>query len=104
MERFEQKPPCGLCRKLRALYGKEPNCQECLPDVWPENQNAMQVFGLVKDQHIMGFKGPIELNLCPVFDVMRMLKIKDKMDCLEKVKAAYNHRIILLRETMRHDS
>ena len=45
---------------------------------------------MVQGQHIMGPRGPAELNLIPVFKVMEMRGIEDKERCLELIQTVYH--------------
>ena len=71
------------------LYDEEPDCDNCLPEIQPENKRAWEVFSLVYDQHIMGFSGPAALNMVACFKVMDCLDIENRIDCVIKVKKAY---------------
>lgn len=55
-----------------------------------ENKEAFNVFSLVFDQHIIGGNGvPVGLRITPIFKVMDLLEVKNKLRCLERVKMAY---------------
>jgi len=73
------------------MSGRDIYCEDCVPALMDENVIAVKVFGLVKDQHIMGFGGPVSLNFSAVFDVMRMFEMsaKEQRACMGKVLKAY---------------
>ena len=56
----------------------------------PENAEVYGIYSIVQDQHIMGYGGPVELNLIPVFKMMEMRGVEDKERCLELIRMAYH--------------
>jgi len=73
------------------MYGKEPQCDECLPDIMSENAESVAVYLKVRNQHIMGFGGPVDLNFTSVDFVLDMMEIEDKKHVFEKVHRMYQH-------------
>jgi len=73
------------------MYGKEPNCEECIPKILPENREIVNVYLHVHNQHIMGFSGPVDLNLSSLSFVMDVLDVKDKKYVFEKVHRVYRY-------------
>lgn len=73
------------------MYYKTPKCDECVPEVHPENKKAFEVFNIIKNQHIMGFGGPVDLDLKSLEFAMEVVGIKDedKKDIFNKVYLAY---------------
>ena len=71
------------------MYDKEPLCYECLPEVLPENLEAVQVFQLIQNQHIMSFGGPIDLNLPAMEFVMKILGLEGRKDVFDLAYFAY---------------
>ena len=85
------KPPCDTCRLVAEQAGKEPDCYECLPELYQSNRKVYEVFRRVQGQHIMGASGkPIGLNLAAVYPVMDMVDISDKLFCLDLLQQAYH--------------
>ena len=66
----------------------------------PDNATPYKVFQRVRHQHIMGFGGAIDLNLCSVYPYMDICGIKkeDQQRCLDLVHMAYQHVESTLRE------
>ena len=52
----------------------------------PENEEAYQVFTMVKDNYIMGSDGPISVNNLAIEHAMELLGIEDKRDVFFRVK------------------
>jgi hypothetical protein len=50
-----------------------------------ENKNAIRVFFMVQDQYIMSEGGPVAINHLAIHEAMRLLKIKDRLECFRKV-------------------
>ena len=79
------------------MYGKEPmNCEQCIPVVLEGNKEAMEVFNLIRNQHIMGFGGPVDLNMQSAEFVMNLLGIKDRKTVFRKAYLAYKTNIKLI--------
>jgi len=88
------KPDCGLCRATHEAFdGGEPNCSECIPALFVENQIPAKIFIKCRDQHIMGFDGPVALRCESVFHWMDYYGVRheDRDYCFSLVNAAYNN-------------
>jgi len=70
--RAAEKPSCSTCRKTWALSGKEPDCSICIVPLMPNNQGTVSVYNTT-----IAIKN---LGLEPIFDVMKMLGTKDKIN------------------------
>jgi hypothetical protein len=81
---------CDQCRATWELYGDDPPCDECEPEIMTENVVPFRVFSMVCDQHIMGFGGPVGLNLVAVFNVMDAMGIKNQLLVATQVNNAYH--------------
>ena len=77
-----------------------PNCRECLPYLWPENQPIYLIYSKVSGQHIMADYMPIELNLMPVFKMMDIVGIekKDQLYCIDLIQRAYHEVLQVTRQ------
>lgn len=73
------------------MYGKEPQCEECLPEIMPENADSVAIYLKVRNQHIMGFGGPVDLNLMSVKFAFEMLNIESSAHIFDKVHRMYQH-------------
>jgi hypothetical protein len=68
----------------------------CLPTLAPENIEAARVFPFVHDQMIVSPIGQvIGIDLNAVFKVMEVLKVRDKISCLEKIKMLFYEIVIV---------
>jgi hypothetical protein len=63
---------------------KEPPCATCRTYPLPKNEDALRIFLIVKNQFIMGFNGPIELNHLAVDAAIKREGISS-YGCFEKV-------------------
>lgn len=62
-----------------------PPCDTCRVDPVAENQEALRVFFMVQDQYIMSEGEPVAINHLAIHEAMRLLKIKDRLKCFNKV-------------------
>ena len=95
--RLIEKVDCDDCRELKKLYGKEPSCEKCLPEILPENVDAMRVFNECRSQLILspvsGF--PIDVNILAVDQVVKDLRprVRDPLRTKERVISAMRAQI-----------
>lgn len=61
-----------------------------VPELLPENIEVYEIYQMVRDQHIMGARGPVELNLIPVFKVMEMRNVKNPEQYLNLIRTVYS--------------
>ena len=81
-----EKPDCETCKKLKGEAFDIRDCKICLPDCFPENEDAEKIFLAVRDQYIMsGMGGPIAINQVAIHQAMDLYEIEFKQDCFEKV-------------------
>jgi hypothetical protein len=64
-----EAPPCNTCKELPS----------------EENEDAVNIFELVKYQLIMSVNGPIEINHQAIHEAMRLYRIEKRRECFEKV-------------------
>jgi len=62
-----------------------------MPEVLPGNEEVLNVYMLVKGQHIMGFNGPVDINIIAIKTVMDLLGIEDQQNVFNRVYKIYNH-------------
>jgi len=81
-----------------ALSNKEPNCDECVPPIFPENKDILDVYLMVRNQHIMGFGGPVDLDLKAVEFALKVLEIKDedRKAVVKGVHGLYHHMLEII--------
>lgn len=79
------KHDCGTCKALYALDDALPPCAECIPVLFATNRVALQVWGAVKDQVIVGFNGVISINHLAVWTYMDRFSISCQRNVFEKV-------------------
>ncbi len=84
---IEYLPTCEACRNMWAGKNppKDPPCKTCRVDLLPENAEAARAFFMVKDQVITAGEKVIGLNILAVCEVMNILGVEDKEDCLDRV-------------------
>lgn len=83
--------PCETCMKLRVNYNKEEDCANCLPPLMDENQEAIFIWSIVRDQVITaGMDGEvIALNQLAVWEAIDRYKIKNQTQCFDKVRKVF---------------
>lgn len=89
-----------MCRELLALRGKEPtNCRECLPPLMEENRDAVMIYLRCRKQLIFAGMGePVDINHGAVHQAMRLYRVKDKVECFEKVLELSDHMLELWKQ------
>lgn len=60
-----------------------------MPVIMESNTEVVEVYSRVSNQHIMGFSGPIDLNILSVKTVMDLLGIKNQKYVFERVHYIY---------------
>jgi len=86
---IEYGPICGKCRKQyqRRNPPEDPPCKTCYIEPLPENEEAIRIFPIVKNQFIMGMNGPISFLQPAIHSAMDIYDIKNKQQCFEKLLA-----------------
>ena len=82
-----------MCEATWAMYGKTPKCDLCLVPLMPDNQVVFDVYMEVRDQHIMGFGGPVDINFMSVKLIMDLMDIE-----VESQKAVFDRVYKLYRK------
>lgn len=89
---------CERCRM--DLEGKQPPCDTCRVDLMPENLEAATVYFDCRNQKIfemkiadngMPYSQLIDINITAVKDSMWIHRVKDREDCLSKVRRCFYH-------------
>jgi len=59
----------------------------------PENENVLKIYQTVKQQYIMGFNGPIDINVIAIDTVINRYGIaeREKKDCFDRVVNICRH-------------
>ena len=97
------KPNCEFCELPRLKENCEPckeknkpDCEQCyedlkIPVLMEENLLVYKIYTRVKNQHIMGFNGPVALNLNALYPIMKKAGVRDDewMRCLDLIQLAY---------------
>lgn len=84
-----EKPDCSLCRKIKAINGKSPECEKCLGTLMPENAIPFALFWSLRHQLVMGPAGPIGLRIdIARAEVSRVVRGDSEQDyCLALIMA-----------------
>lgn len=69
-----------------------------MPEFLEENDDAIKIFYLTRNQLIIGDDGPIEIMHEPVHSAMKLHDIKNRKECFEKVLIMSHDWIKRLRE------
>ena len=59
--------------------GVTPDCETCIPDLLPGNEDVMLIYNDVMGQFIMGPGGPIDIDLNAVYRSMNEHGIPDEL-------------------------
>jgi len=103
VERLRDVPACDACRELSTRNKHLPKCEDpdredCVPPLDPANRDAYAVWARCRQQFIMGFGGPIDINHLSIWRLIDELKIRNRLDCFEKVSAAAHAEIAAILE------
>lgn len=88
---MEDKPPCEDCELLKEMANKPTECNECLPELMPENIEAWRIYSVISGQLIVGPAGPIDIDQNALHKAMELYDIEDKRDCFERVCTLARH-------------
>jgi len=85
----DYKPTCGRCKKIykeREPPG-DPPCETCRVLPAEENQDAITIFLLTKNQLILGFGGPVDVNHLAIWKAIEYYPegVRVPWDCFNKV-------------------
>jgi len=65
---------------------KQPPCDTCRPVIHPDNVEAIEIYGVVRNQlRVSGMGTPIDLDFAAVEFIMDLYEVEDKKECFEKV-------------------
>ncbi len=72
------------------MYGhriplEEPPCITCKEVSYEENEDALNIFFVVRNQLIMGFNGPIDINQLAIHEAIKLYEINNPRECFQKV-------------------
>ena len=75
-----EKHNCDDCRATHKVYGTEPDCSKCMPELLPENVGVLEVYNATCGQYITD----------SIFTIMDKVRIpeEDQMYCLGLVQRA----------------
>lgn len=85
-----------MCEELKR--GKPTPCEQCLPEMMPENLDAWKIYMIVSGQLIMGPGGPVDLDHNAIHHAMNLYGIENKRDCFERVMTLGRHLIAKKQE------
>ena len=90
-----KKPPCDLCRRRK----KDPPCAACMPRLLPENEEALEVYQMVRGQWVTAGMGEvIDIDFKAVDIALDVLGVEDRRECFKKVVAVARHIIEVQRK------
>jgi len=86
VRRLNEKPDCDVCRQIYDKKNEDPPCEKCIPEILPENRDALQVYLLVQNQLVIGGMGEvIDINFESIKFIMELYDIPNKRGVFEKV-------------------
>lgn len=89
-----------MCRKAAKTFGKDTNCNECIPKLQQENTVPAKIYQRVHNQHIFGPAGPVDIRHDALWKWIDQMQVheEDKGFCFDLVCAAYRNYIGAVRE------
>lgn len=88
---MEEKISCEVCEHFADKKNRPTPCQECLPELMPENYEAWHIYTIISGQLIMGQAGPIDIDHNALHRAMDLYGVEDKRDCFERVCTVARH-------------
>lgn len=70
----------------------------------PDNKELFELYMMVRNQHIMGFGGPVDLNFNSVKFAMETLGIVNTKATFDRLYKAYSTSMKIMREKAEEDS
>lgn len=96
------KPDCEVCEHFADKNERPTECDKCLPELMPENEEVWKIYTVISNQLIMGPAGPIDINQLAIYEAMKLYEVKSKRNCLERVTRLARHMIdVIVRESKR---
>jgi len=87
-----------VCENRYAIYKKEPDCSKCVFNFVKikelNDSYIFKIWNLVYQQEIIGFNGPVCINICAVIEVINLFDIKDnnyKLELLSAIIETWNY-------------
>lgn len=77
---------CKTCQATWADFDGVPPCKTCRPKLEPDNAEAVKIYQQCSGQWIVSVNGIIDINILAVIEVIKLKKVKDMDECLEKVQ------------------
>jgi len=89
----DYQPTCEGCKEIYGARNppEQPPCSTCRTELYPENEDAAQVYMATRGQVITrGMEGVIvDISIPAIESAMRIFNVKDKVDCLQKVRRTF---------------
>ena len=82
-----------MCRHFKKKKGEVPDCSKCLPEVEPENEDAVEIYSLVYSQAIyVGMEGvAVDLDFNALKLALDLNEVENQRDCFHKVLMMWRH-------------
>lgn len=82
------KPDCDGCRAIRRKNGEEPDCGVCLPELWPENKEIVEIYLLSLPYIVRDKDGEfVRMETLSVMKIIDFKKIKNSNEVFDDVLA-----------------
>ena len=81
-----ERPPCKACLEIHEKRGKEAACDTCTPPLYPENEDAVLVWSLCRNQLLLvPMGGTLDINHLAIHEAMKLYEVADPKQTFEKV-------------------
>ena len=82
-----------MCRHFKKKKGEVPDCSKCLPEVTPENEEAVEIYSQVYSQAIyVGMEGvAVDLDFNALKLALDLNEVENQKDCFYKVLMMWRH-------------
>lgn len=79
---------CELCQKTWAMYGKQPNCEDCRPiQLLPQNEVVFKLYLICRNQWILaGMDGtPLDVDIQAILATMDLYGVGSNKRIFERL-------------------
>lgn len=77
---------CETCQATWADFDGTPPCKTCRPELEQGNAEAVKIYQQCSGQWIVSVNGIVDINILAVIEVMKLKKVENMDECLEKVQ------------------
>ena len=82
---------CDRCKETWKISKKDPPCETCRVELMEENQDAAEIFMLVRGQIISLEERVVDLSIPAVKIIMDQHGVKNQRECMAKIFRTFHY-------------